>query len=199
MSVNSILNEMARHELSGYAADGKVREEAGLKIVNLDYTGRNGYTRHVKIWRGKASKPYANYVFKSDAEADAYIAKEIAGAAAGLASKEAYKATRKADTAEAAKSITIGTLLCYSWGYDQTNVDFYEVVDKRGLNVALRKIAGESVSGSEGFMSCRVRPVKGAYCGEPFTKRISRFGVTMAHGHASPCAEGSEHYCSWYA
>jgi hypothetical protein len=36
--------------------------------------------------------------------------------------------------------IQIGDIFCASWGYDQTNVDFYEVVRKTAKMIELREI-----------------------------------------------------------
>ena len=57
----------------------------------------------------------------------------------------------------------VGDILHHSWGYDQTNCDFYQVVEVKNASVVLRKIAHETVPGSEGFMSESVLPVKDAF------------------------------------
>lgn len=53
-----------------------------------------------------------------------------------------------------------GDILHHSWGWEQTNCDFYQVVEVKKASVVLRKIAAETVLGSEGFMSDRRMPVK---------------------------------------
>jgi hypothetical protein len=70
---------------------------------------------------------------------------------------------------------SVGSILVSSWGYDQTNIDFYQVVGftASGKSVRLRPIASEHVE-SCGFMSEKVRPVPHAYTGPAFTKRINR-------------------------
>jgi len=57
----------------------------------------------------------------------------------------------------------VGDILHHSWGYDQTNCDFYQVVEVKTASVVLRKIAAETVPGSEGFMSESVMPVKDTF------------------------------------
>lgn len=56
-----------------------------------------------------------------------------------------------------------GDILHHSWGYDQTNCDFYQVVEVKNASVVLRKIAAETVPGSEGFMCEKLMPVKDAF------------------------------------
>ena len=68
----------------------------------------------------------------------------------------------------------IGDILVSSWGYDQTNIDFYEVVGitPSGKSIRLRAITGEHVQ-TVGFMSEMVKPVPGDFIGKTFTKRIN--------------------------
>ncbi len=48
--------------------------------------------------------------------------------------------------------IQIGDLFSSSWGYDQTNVDFYEVVRKTAKMIELREI-GSRIEADQGPMS----------------------------------------------
>lgn len=119
---------------------------------------------------------------------------------------------KRSEAVEAEKALDnplkVGDLLECSWGYEQTNVDFYQVVKTSRRSVMLRKISSRSVDGSQGFMSCKVTPCKDQFVGEPMTKRVSvrkdRDGkvscsVTMtSYAYAYPCKENAEAYCSWY-
>ena len=99
------------------------------------------------------------------------------------------------------RRIQVGTLLSYSWGYDQTNVDFFQVVEKRGRVVIIREIGCETVEGSQGFMCDQRRPVKDSFFkgSETFRKIIGPYSISMEHGSAHPVSEDSKQYCSWYA
>jgi hypothetical protein len=68
--------------------------------------------------------------------------------------------------------VKVGDIFYSSWGYDQTNVDFYEVVGLTGASVKVREVAQERLS-SDGYGSDQVVPVPGYYIGEVMTKRIS--------------------------
>lgn len=57
----------------------------------------------------------------------------------------------------------VGDILHHSWGYDQTNCDFYQVVEVKNASVVLRKIAAETVPESEGFMCEMLMPKKDAF------------------------------------
>lgn len=73
-----------------------------------------------------------------------------------------------------ADAYPVGTVLVSSWGYDQTNIDFYEVVGatKSGKSIRLRPIASRHVE-TTGFMSERVAPEPGEFTGPAFTKRVT--------------------------
>ena len=71
----------------------------------------------------------------------------------------------------------VGDILHTSWGYDQTNVEYFEIVAVRGKVVDLRELAREVVC-STGSMSEVVRPVQGKYLDKPALcgKRPSGYG-----------------------
>jgi hypothetical protein len=72
-----------------------------------------------------------------------------------------------------AAAVKQGDLFRCSWGYDQTNVDFYQVVDvsPSGATIKVRAVRQDVVSASEGGHE-RVAPVKGAWLDEEvLTKR----------------------------
>ena len=60
----------------------------------------------------------------------------------------------------------VGDILHHSWGYDQTNCDFYQVVEVKKASVILKKIGAKTVPGSEGFMSESLMPAKDAFITE---------------------------------
>ena len=114
--------------------------------------------------------------------------------------KQDRKIARAAAKAAALESVKEGDIYVASWGWEQTNIDAYQVVAKKGATVTLREIAVASVEGSEGFMSDRVVPVKDAFIGDAFKKRITGSYITIDDvRHAGPAEEGKDFYRSWYA
>lgn len=117
---------------------------------------------------------------------------------------EEYKAERKVARAaarkEAQENVKKGDIFVASWGWEQTNVDAYQVVDKKGATVTLREIALRTIEGSEAYMSDRVVPVLNHFVGEAFTKRITGPGINITEcRYATPAEEGKDFYRSWYA
>ena len=113
-----------------------------------------------------------------------------------------------------------GDILHHSWGYDQTNCDFYEVVAVKGLMVDLRKISHHEVSGGGAAMSSMVMPDKGQYVDnslnalndgrvgpdEPIRKRVQaylngdklEYYIRAKYG-CCRLWDGNPCYESWYA
>ncbi len=59
-------------------------------------------------------------------------------------------------------TVQLGTIFKSVWGYDQTNVDFYEVVKVSGSMVSVRLVCQEIVSTPD-RISNRTIPVAGKY------------------------------------
>ena len=71
----------------------------------------------------------------------------------------------------AQKVPAVGDLFYSSWGYDQTNIDFYEVVAMKGITVTVRRCKSVQVSYSN--MQGVVKADKGNLCGEPKNYRVA--------------------------
>ena len=72
------------------------------------------------------------------------------------------------------KAVKVGDIFYNSWGYDQTNIDYYEVVrvTKSGKSVYIREIAQERISNNAQGMSAVVAPVAGKFIGPEMVKRV---------------------------
>jgi hypothetical protein len=173
----------------------------------------------VKIWRGKQSKPFVYYSFKTPEKREEYIEKAKKDAKEIYDYKEDRKAKKIQASQEMVNPFRIGDIISNSWGYDQTNVDFYQVVEVGPKSVKLRSIGCKSVPGSEGFMSCRVVPTKGNFLSKstheghykdgnpPFLKHLKAYKdrdgkitvyLNFKHGSGSKW-NGESLYNSWYA
>jgi len=104
----------------------------------------------------------------------------------------------------------VGDIIQNTWGYEQTNQDFYQVTDVLNKKIRVKEIGVESRY-PEGFssMSCHVTPVKDSFLenGDEYllSLKVSTYGGTA---HAVICNpqsfyymhvwDGREHYKSWY-
>lgn len=113
----------------------------------------------------------------------------------------------------------VGDILHHSWGYDQTQCDYYQVVAKTRAGVTVRPIGSETVAGSQGHMSRSAMPVKDkfveGYCAltryagsiTEIKKRVMayikddeslRYYIPTPHGWCDKW-DGGAKYNSWYA
>jgi len=102
-----------------------------------------------------------------------------------------------------------GMIIYNSWGYDQTNIDFYQVIESKEKSIKLRKICKSRVEGSEGFMCANVKPIENEFIGEPFLKKVNlsvsyngNISYYIKAEHGCFCEyKNSESgvYSSWYA
>lgn len=126
-------------------------------------------TRTAIFYTGKQSKHTWYNRFNTVDEMKKKINDTISRIMAWEDKKEERKAARKAPT-----SYKVGDIFYSSWGYEQTNVNFYEVVGVKGKQtLELREIASKIVS-SDGGPTTHVTAVPGHFIREKlYTKRAS--------------------------
>ena len=66
--------------------------------------------------------------------------------------------------------VEVGSIFSCSWGYDQTNVDFYEVVKTTKAMVFIRELLQEVVT-SDDRAGNRMIPIKGAYASDEVLRK----------------------------
>jgi len=110
----------------------------------------------------------------------------------------AEKRARAEALAEHAAALVVGAILLNSWGYNQTNINYYEIVERHGMIVVIRQIEARTIPGSEGLMCDWRTPVPGNFIGPPIRKRIGPSGLIMEPGgHAVVIQPTDKHRCSW--
>jgi len=189
------------------------RETAG-NLEAFFHENQDGTRFILTVFRGKARKPFYNYRIpggwekrqrKWDEMKESHL-KE-------LAEKEA----EKKKIAELKKTwrnpYKAGDIFSTSWGYDQTNLDFYQVVKVNAKSLVMRPIASERAKDGGCSMSEYRSAVKDAFDGEEFAARITFSRHLSSKGElmhsvvnrkVCECAsfrswDGKPAYCSWYA
>tara|TARA_R100001082_G_C4362952_1_gene160302 strand:- start:1605 stop:2186 length:582 start_codon:yes stop_codon:yes gene_type:complete len=152
----------------------------GMETVTRDGIDATVYVYEVKgrphacMFGGKRSKPDSHYYYRSVEARDKAVEDYFDGIQASADRKAAYKAKQKAEKEKAVESIKVGDIFVGSWGYDQTNVEFYQVVEKKGVTCKIQKIGQKVVEETQGCDY--VRPNPEVKCGKPVTKRINGSG-----------------------
>lgn len=201
-------------------------ENCAFKIKQLNhglyrfYFGtekRNGrptckFGRVITVGKNKGGlKVIENYWHKDIAAVESYVANKIKQIDAREESRKQEAEKKAALKNELTGNLEqyVGTVFYSSWGYDQTNVDFYQIIGATKSSLKFRKISKTGVPGTDGMMCNRVIPVDDDFIDEEIHTRVPRmcsYGgnsyLTMSFGHhsLSPYDGGADGvYCSWYA
>jgi hypothetical protein len=138
-------------------------------------------------FRGTAGKPEFHYSFQNEAAMMARITEFTRSVEADMR----YRAEERAKIQAMRDSIQVkpGDVFVHVWGYDQTNVDYYQVVEVKAQSVVIREIA-QLVESSGLDMHGMCTPKVGAFVGEPLLKRLTYIAdgvcIKMSHGTATP-------------
>ena len=153
---------------------------------------------------GTKGKPDFNYYFTSEADREKYINKFIEEQKQKLEYKAERKAKKQAPTIYQVP-FKPGDIIYNSWGYDQTNVDFYQVTRCTKSSVFIRPIKAEYASSAGCDMAAYLKPLKNQFTdnNEEIRKKIQWYDgnayIKFEFGGCSKWQEGQEVYCSWYA
>jgi hypothetical protein len=139
-----------------------VPEGTDLQIWTWEEKVADKTQHYLIVFRGRSDKPLAHHWFANDQKRMDFMEKIVKANRDALASKKQDQQKRK----EFQTSIQVGDIYYTSWGYDQTNVSFYQVVAVKGKMIEARLI-GKKIVGSEAG-SDYVVPVKGDFRGTSF-------------------------------
>lgn len=190
-------------------------------VYGYEYIDASGKPRFIAIaFHGKSQKPDFNFYFRTNEQRQQKID-------SFLNSRKLHY-DRQARKTEARKNFVnpfkVGDIFHHSWGYEQTNCDYYQCVEVKPASVVLRPIGTRTVKGSEGFMCESLMPVKDAFvfvrshalCKDDkpvtpdnptITKKVSflvRDNGKLDYYIPTPCGwcnlwDGKPNYSSWYA
>lgn len=153
---------------------------------------------YIKGYRPKAVRCDFYYWYKKENKKVAldFVKKFFADAKKTIAEK----AKRKAETTKPS-TLKEGDILYSSWGWEQTNIDYYKVVKTIGTRtVMLVKLAAKITSDGAHYMSGSTVPILDKTDGEPFKKVVSCGSTVRLNSYS--CAwpwDGRPLHCTWYA
>lgn len=148
-------------------------------------------------YRGSAGRPEVHTICRTIDQATELVAKWLLGVEESRAAKSARAAAKKAWV----NPLTVGEILYTSWGYDQTNIDFYIVTRVSGRRVWVQPIAQDSET--TGYMSGKCWPAMPIQlCGEESMHIAQPSGddvYVRINGHHAHRERGQSHSFSSYA
>ena len=118
-------------------------------------------------YRGTAAKPAWHYRFKSEKAREAHVTSFFAAELA----RATHKAARRVEQLSTPLP-EVGTILKASWGYDQTNIDFYQVQAASGRMLTLVPLPSIDVTrDGTPYMQGQVTPGTARADAKPFRAR----------------------------
>lgn len=140
---------------------------------------RDGYFQAI-AWRGKSTTPAFFYRFPTSEKRDAYVSKWVSDEAESHRVRSEFKAKRAAEKKAFRHDFKVGEVLHSSWGYEQTNVEFYEIVAISEKQVSFREVAQRRER--TGHDSGRCYPIKGEYLNDKVYTRTVKAGYNGGRG-----------------
>lgn len=135
----------------------------------------------LRIWKGKQSRPFVNYYYRNMEQ----LQKSLMDYRRGADLREVRineKKKIKEELRNKPVQMKAGDILTGSWGYEQTNIEMWVVLEVKGKTAKIQR-CGASSREEVCFMSYKVKPDRTALCGDIETKRIQRHS----------CKDGSEY------
>lgn len=146
------------------------------------------------VYTGRRSKPDAHYSYASE-EARARAVTAYFEARRATVARQAERRARQRKP----HALELGHVFVASWGYDQTNVDFYQVVRIVGPHtVDVRKIKATTTE-ETAYLAGRCIPAIDDFAeAEAFRVRVTENRIKVGHQHAR-LWDGKPCYWSAYA
>ena len=127
-------------------ANAETREFPAAAVVAYCYQSDRGPA--FVAYKGRQSKPARFYAFPSEEHRDANLADFVKQ----QTEAEDWKRARR----ETGHGLAVGDIVYSCWGYEQTNVDFFDVVRvPSGRSAVVRRIEKEVTESGAGSMSGR--------------------------------------------
>ena len=155
----------------------KVPQDVDLEIWKYEMGG----VLYGVAFQGRGQKPIWQYRFRNENEFEKTVRNTIQNRQSDLE----YKKKKQEERSSYRHDYQVGDFLYTSWGYDQTNIDFYQVVGITDKSVVIREVASKVVRSNP--PQDYVVPQKNRFTGPKMTKRVSPGGSVRikSYAHAS--------------
>jgi hypothetical protein len=136
------------------------------------------------IFFGKQAKPVGHYRYRDETAR----AKSVAQHFESRQSHDKRMSDRRSEDKAFQHDTKVGDIYRTSWGYDQTNVEFFEIIEIRGKFAILREIGCAADESTLGGPQERIIPQSGAFLapryegddrGQPIRRLIQKHGIKI--------------------
>lgn len=177
--------------------------KAAVEIVDaqsdaLAFTYETAGALYALGFCGKRQRPDWHFRFGTAERRAEHIERYFTGRRSSAARKMQAREQERAQRARP-HGIEIGHVFVSSWGYEQTNVDFYQVTALNGRSMlTARKIASID-AGQTGSMAGKCVPAADQFIGEPKRYAIRRGRIRVSSCAIAELWDGRPRYWSSYA
>jgi len=182
--------------------EGKT-ERCGKYIISS--FEREGKTL-IKVYNTNAKKAFKAlihyYSFPTGERRDTWISNFKSNVAGREQEKTEYKNRRNKERESFINTMKAGDILTDSWGYEQTNVEFYKIIEVKGSLIFIRELTQKMVEGSGYSNSMSDMRIAGDAFVEdaPILKKQVRSRYVKINGSIGLSKwDGRPKYCSRYA
>lgn len=139
--------------------NAETREFPAAAVIAYCFQSKNGPA--FVAYKGRQSKPAQRYAFGSAERRDSYLAEYVA--------RETEREEAKRARRQAPHGLEVGDIVYSVWGYEQTNVTFYQVVRVPSVRSAVvRRIVADITEDGAGSMTGTSTPRPGEF--DPMAK-----------------------------
>ena len=156
-------------------------------ISLVRFQGRNG--RCIAAWTPGMKRP-PRYVYKAHTPEEYDKAMERIRQEAERFRHHDEAVARSSE--EFRRSLRVGDILYSSWGWEQTNIDFYQVIAIRGSAVDLRQLDQRTTE--DGYMCGTTVPLPDVFKGKTHTHRQQGCKSSSYKIYAQFCTQKSRNY-----
>ena len=177
---------MAKRGYNGYGKLGEIGfffpEFKGVVYIRTSERDEGRFV--VLAFSGNRSNADVYHNFKSLEQANSYVSKWAEGKISSINQEAARKEKQKSLSKRLREFVNIDDVFYTSWGYEQTNIDYYKVVGFSGESTLRLIRIGSHNTQRDGSMSmCGVKtPDIHTEIGEVFTKRAEVSESCMRNG-----------------
>ena len=176
----------------------KVAHKASSAVAYV-YTSTSGKPCAM-VFHGKAQKPAWRYYFKDAKTREQRIGEFFQSVEGWEARKAAEAAARKAKLAGGHK-LQVGHILRSSWGYEQTNICFYQVTNLIGRRMVELRPIGQVRDDGQHYMTGTCTPRADHFTGEAFRRMVNIDGAGVkieSYEYASLWDGKVEHWTAYH-
>jgi hypothetical protein len=172
-------------------------ENEEIKLTVYLYTNHNGKPTAI-AYTGKSSKPSFHYNFKDEERRMEYINEKINNRLEIKKTNDEWKERMKKENEALINEVKVGDIFYSSWGYEQTNVDFYQVIAKNKSMLTLKELNSELAEGT-GIDQGYLKPLKDNFCNDTeIKKRLSRGRIKINSYQSATKLKAEKVWSSWY-